>query len=62
MNTKQAETIKATQLGKDAQKSGNPPYPMFNKEIASMMQGRKVGEGTHILYGFNRGWTLALLA
>ncbi len=53
---KEDETKQAMELGKKAFQAGGIRTPSLDKELMKMLEGAQVGEKTHVLKAWNKGW------
>ncbi|MDD5006666.1 MAG: hypothetical protein PHS33_09235, partial [Candidatus Omnitrophica bacterium] len=53
---KEDETKQAMELGKKAFQAGGIRTPSLDKELMKMLEGAQVGEKTHVLEAWNKGW------
>ena len=50
------DTQTAEQLGRQARLAGQPASPFANPEMYDELDGARVGEKTHLMEAFSRGW------
>lgn len=56
MTTEAMTAEAAAERGRDAAREGRSPFPVADPAIAAEIAGAAVGEKTHLLVAWARGW------